>query len=76
MDHEKERLKEIAQAHNFEIISLGGDRKHIELTAYRAAAKELEVIQEQVAAANAEYEAILVAENDSLRAEKRLYKGL
>lgn len=74
MDHEKERLKEIAQAHNFEIISLGGGRKHMELTAYRAAAKELEVIQEQVAAANAEYEAIL-AENDSLRAEKKALQG-
>lgn len=74
MDHEKERLKEIAQAHNFEIISLGGGRKHMELPAYRAAAKELEVIQEQVAAANAEHEAIL-AENDSLRAEKKALQG-
>lgn len=74
MDHEKERLKEIAQAHNFEIISLGGGRKHMELPEYRAAAKELEVIQEQVAAANAEHEAIL-AENDSLRAEKKALQG-
>ena len=39
---EKEALTEIAQAHEFEIISLGGGRERMELPEYRAAAQRLE----------------------------------
>ena len=42
MEREKEALTEIAQAHEFEIISLGGGRPHMELPEYRAAAQRLE----------------------------------
>ena len=38
MEREKEALTEIAQAHEFEIISLGGGRERMELPEYRAAA--------------------------------------
>ena len=51
MEREKASLTEIAQAHEFEIISLGGGRPHMELPEFRAAAKQLEAVQEQVAAA-------------------------
>ncbi len=51
MEHEKECLAEIAQAHEFEIISLGGGRPHMDLPEFRAAAKRLEAAQEQVVAA-------------------------
>ena len=51
MDREKAALKEIAQAHEFEIISLGGGRPHMDLPEYRAAAQRLEAVQEQVTAA-------------------------
>ena len=44
-------ITEIAQAHEFEIISLGGGRPHMELPEFKAAAKRLEAVQEQVAAA-------------------------
>ena len=54
MEREKASLTEIAQAHEFEIISLGGGRPHMELPEFRAAAKQLEVVQEQVAAAEHE----------------------
>lgn len=40
MEREKESLTEIAQAHEFEIISLGGGRPHMELPEYRAAAQQ------------------------------------
>ena len=40
MDREKEVLTEIAQQHEFEIISLGSNRRHMELPEYRAAIQE------------------------------------
>ena len=58
MEREKEVLTEIAQAHEFEIISLGGGRPHMELPEYRAAAQRLEAIQEQVTAAEQEIAAL------------------
>ena len=42
MEREKASLTEIAQAHEFEIISLGGGRPHMELPEFKAAAKRLE----------------------------------
>ena len=48
---EKEVLTEIAQQHEFEIISLGSNRRHMELPEYRAAIQEAEAVQEQTAAA-------------------------
>lgn len=51
MDREKEVLTEIAQQHEFEIISLGSNRRHMELPEYRAAIQEAEAVQEQAAAA-------------------------
>ena len=51
MEREKAALKEIAQAHEFEIISLGGGRPHMDLPQYREAAQRLEAVQEQVTAA-------------------------
>ena len=51
MEREKASLAEIAQAHEFEIVSLGGSRPHMELPEYRAAAQRLEAVQEQVTAA-------------------------
>ena len=54
MEREKASLTEIAQAHEFEIISLGGGRPHMELPEFKAAAKRLEAVQEQVAAAEQE----------------------
>ena len=50
MEREKAALTEIAQAHEFEIISLGGGRPHMDLPEYRAAAQRLEAVQEQVTA--------------------------
>ena len=51
MEREKASLAEIAQAHEFEIVSLGGGRPHMDLPEYRAAAQRLEAVQEQVTAA-------------------------
>ena len=51
IEREKTALKEIAQAHEFEIISLGGGRPHMDLPQYREAAQRLEAVQEQVTAA-------------------------
>ena len=51
MEREKAALTEIAQAHEFEIISLGGGRPHMDLPEYRAATQRLEAVQEQVTAA-------------------------
>ena len=51
MEREIATLTEIAQAHEFEIISLGGGRPHMDLPEYRAAAQRLEAVQEQVTAA-------------------------
>lgn len=54
MDREKEALTEIAQQHEFEIISLGSNRRHMDLPEYRAAIQEAEAVQEQTAAASQE----------------------
>ena len=54
MDREKQTLAELAQAYEFEIVSLGGGRKHMDLPEYRAAAQRLEAVQEQVIAADQE----------------------
>ena len=51
MEREKASLAEIAQAHEFEIVSLGGGRPHMDLPEYRAAIQEAEAVQEQTAAA-------------------------
>ena len=48
MEREKEAQTEIAQVHEFEIISLGGGRPHMELPEYRAAAQRLEAVQDPV----------------------------
>ena len=54
MEREKQTLAELAQAYEFEIVSLGGGRKHMDLPEYRAAAQRLEAVQEQVIAADQE----------------------
>ena len=66
MEREKEALTEIAQAHEFEIISLGGGRPHMELPEYRAAAQRLEAVQEQVIAAEQKVRELKV-ENQQLQ---------
>ncbi len=58
MEREKQTLAELAQAHKFEIVSLGGGRKHMDLPEYRAAVKRLEAAQEQAAAAEQEIAAL------------------
>ena len=58
MDREKQTLAELAQAHEFEIISLGGGRKHMDLPEYREAAQRLEAAQEQVMATEQEIAAL------------------
>lgn len=58
MDREKQTLAELAQAHEFEIVSLGGGRKHMDLPEYRAAAQRLEAAQEQVMAPEQEIAAL------------------
>ena len=47
MEREKDALTEIAQRHEFEIISLGSNRRHMDLPEYRAAIREAEAVQEQ-----------------------------
>lgn len=54
MDREKDTLTEIAQQYEFEIISLGSNRRHMDLPEYRAAIQEAEAVQEQTAAATQE----------------------
>ena len=51
MDREKDVLTEIAQQHEFEIISLGSNRRHMDLPEYKAAIQQAEAVQEQAAAA-------------------------
>ena len=58
MDREKQTLAELAQAHEFEIVSLGGGRKHMDLPEYREAAQRLEAAQEQVMATEQEIAAL------------------
>lgn len=54
MEKEKQTLAELAQEYGFEITSLGGGRKHMELPEYRAAAQQLEAVQEQIITAEQE----------------------
>ena len=54
MDREKDMLTEIAQQHEFEIISLGSNRRHMDLPEYRAAIQEAEAVQEQTVASTQE----------------------
>lgn len=54
MDREKDALTEIAQQHEFEIISLGSNRRHMDLPEYKAAIQQADAVQEQVAAAEQE----------------------
>lgn len=58
MEREKQTLAELAQAHEFKIVSLGGGRKHMDLPEYREAAQRLEAVQEQVIAAEQELAAL------------------
>ena len=58
MEREKASLTEIAQAHEFEIISLGGGRPHMELPEFKAAAKRLEAVQEAGGGSGAGYSRI------------------
>jgi len=74
MEREKEALTEIAQAHEFEIISLGGGRERMELPEYRAAAQRLEAIQEQVTAA--ESSAALEKQRKALQGNVKLLKAV
>ena len=66
MEREKASLAEIAQAHEFEIVSLGGGRPHMDLPEYRAAAQRLEAVQEQVTAAEQDM-AVLERQKKALR---------
>lgn len=74
-EREKEALTEIAQAHEFEIISLGGGRPHMELPEYRAAAQRLEAVQEQVIAAEQEI-AALEKQRKALQGNVKLLKAV
>lgn len=71
MEREKASLAEIAQAHEFEIVSLGGGRPHMELPEYRAAAQRLETVQEQVTAAEQDMSVLEQQKSPS----ERLYGG-
>ena len=75
MEREKEALTEIAQAHEFEIISLGGGRERMELPEYRAAAQRLEAIQEQMTAAEQEI-AALEKQRKALQGNVKLLKAV
>ncbi len=75
MEREKAALTEIAQAHEFEIISLGGGRPHMELPEYRAAAQRLEAVQEQVIAAEQEI-AALEKQRKALQGNVKLLKAV
>ena len=58
MEREKEVMAEIAQTMGFEIDNLGGGRRHMDLPEYRAAARRLEMAQEQCAEAEQEVESL------------------
>jgi hypothetical protein len=75
MEREKEALTEIAQTHEFEIISLGGGRPHMELPEYKAAAQRLEAVQEQVTAAEQEI-AALEKQRKALQGNVKLLKAV
>ena len=73
MEREKEALTEIAQRHDFEIISLGTNRPHMDLPQFREAAARLEVVQQQTAAAEQEI-VELERQRDALKGTVRLLK--
>ena len=75
MEREKVSLGEIAQVHDFEIISLGGGRPHMDLPEYRAAAQRLEAVQEQVAAAEQDI-ATLEKQRKALQGNVKLLKAV
>ena len=75
MEREKVSLGEIAQVHDFEIISLGGGRPHMDLPEYRAAAQRLEAVQEQVAAAEQDI-AALEKQKKALQGNVKLLKAV
>ena len=75
MEREKVSLGEIAQVHDFEIISLGGGRPHMDLPEYRAAAQRLEAVQEQVAAAEQDI-ATLEKQKKALQGNVKLLKAV
>ena len=54
MEREKQTLAELAKEYGFEIVDLGGGRKHMDLPEYKAAAQRLEAIQERVVTAEQE----------------------
>lgn len=75
MEREKAALAEIAQAHEFEIVSLVGGRPHMELPEYRAAAQRLEAVQKQVVAAEQEI-AALEKQRKALQGNVKLLKAV
>lgn len=54
MEREKVALTEIAQQHDFEIISLGSNRVHMDLPQFKAAVIRLEEVQQQAFAVEQE----------------------
>lgn len=48
IEREKSVLKEIAQQYDFEITSLGGGRKHMDLETFKDAARRLEEVRKQI----------------------------
>jgi len=73
MEREKEALTEIAQRHDFEIISLGTNRPHMDLPQFKEAAARLEAVQQQTAAVEREV-AELERQRDALKGTVRLLK--
>lgn len=74
MEREKQTLAELAQAHEFEIVSLGVGRKHMDLPEYREAARRFEAVQEQVTTAEQEL-AVLEKEKKALGGAVRAFKA-
>ena len=74
MDREKGVLTEIAQQQEFEIISLGSNRRHMDLPEYKAAIQQAEAVQEQAAAAAQEV-ADLQEQKAELEQEINLRRG-
>ena len=66
MEREKEALTEIAQRHDFEIISLGTNRPHMDLPQFREAAARLEAAEQEIVE--------LERQRDALKGTVRLLK--
>lgn len=73
MEREKEALTEIAQRYDFEIISLGTNRSHMDLPQFKEAVTRLEMVQQQTAAVEQEA-AELERQRDALEGSVRLLK--